>query len=88
MGFGFSGELYLSTGAKSAAGSSVPRFRAHVGINIQRSEAMVTRTIGVDKRISVEAVEAAWPSGQRVGLAIRQCRVRVPLWPLPGFDSR
>ena len=29
--------------------------------------------------------EAAWPSGQRVGLAIRRCRVRVPLWPLAGF---
>ena len=29
--------------------------------------------------------EAAWPSGQRVGLAIRQSRVRVPLWPLAGF---
>ena len=30
-------------------------------------------------------VEAAWPSGQRVGLAIRRSRVRVPLWPLAGF---
>ena len=29
--------------------------------------------------------EAAWPSGQRVGLAIRQSRVRVPLWPFAGF---
>ena len=29
--------------------------------------------------------EAAWPSGQRVGLAIRRSRVRVPLWPLAGF---
>ena len=28
---------------------------------------------------------AAWPSGQRVGLAIRRSRVRVPLWPLAGF---
>ena len=26
-----------------------------------------------------------WPSGQRVGLAIRRSRVRVPLWPLAGF---
>ena len=31
------------------------------------------------------AQEAAWPSGQRVGLAIRRSRVRVPLWPLAGF---
>ena len=30
-------------------------------------------------------VEAAWPSGQRVGLAIRRSRVRVLLWPLAGF---
>ena len=28
---------------------------------------------------------AEWPSGQRVGLAIRRSRVRVPLWPLAGF---
>ena len=26
-----------------------------------------------------------WPSGQRVGLAIRRSRVRVPLWSLAGF---
>ena len=31
------------------------------------------------------AREAAWPSGQRVGLAIRRSRVRVPLRPLTGF---
>ena len=29
--------------------------------------------------------ETAWLSGQRVGLAIRWSRVRVPLWPLAGF---
>ena len=29
--------------------------------------------------------EAAGPSGQRVGLAIRRSRVRLPLWPLAGF---
>ena len=29
--------------------------------------------------------EAVWPSGQRVGLAIRWSRVRVPLWPFAGF---
>ena len=29
--------------------------------------------------------EAAWPSGQRVGLAIRRSWVRVPLWPLAWF---
>ena len=29
--------------------------------------------------------EAAWPCGQRVGLAIRRSRVRVPLWPFAGF---
>ena len=29
--------------------------------------------------------EAAWPSGQRIGLVIRRSRVRVPLWPLAGF---
>ena len=32
----------------------------------------------------LEYKEAAWPSGQRVGLAIRRSRVRVPLWPLAG----
>ena len=32
-----------------------------------------------------ELQEAAWPSGQSVGLAIRRSRVRVPLWPLAGF---
>ena len=31
--------------------------------------------------------EAAWPSGQPVGLTIRRSRVRVPLWPLAGFVS-
>ena len=30
-------------------------------------------------------MEGAWPSGQRVGLAIRWSRVRFPLWPLAGF---
>ena len=34
---------------------------------------------------TVPGREAAWPSGQRVGLAIRRSRVRVPLWPLAGF---
>ena len=29
--------------------------------------------------------KAAWPSGQRVVLAIRRSRVRVALWPLAGF---
>ena len=29
--------------------------------------------------------EAAWPSGQRVALAIRRSRVGVPLWPLARF---
>ena len=29
--------------------------------------------------------EAAWPSGQRIGLAILLSWVRVPLWPLAGF---
>ena len=29
--------------------------------------------------------EAAWTSGQRVGLAIRRSRVRAPLRPLAGF---
>ena len=29
--------------------------------------------------------EAAWPNGQRVGLAIRRSRFGVPLWPLAGF---
>ena len=32
-----------------------------------------------------EKEEAAWPSGPRVRLAIRQPRVRVPYWPLAGF---
>ena len=32
--------------------------------------------------------EAAWPSGQRVGLAIQRSRVRVPLWPLASLRSR
>ena len=26
-----------------------------------------------------------WPSDQRIGLAIQQSQVRVPLWPLAGF---
>ena len=30
-------------------------------------------------------IEGAWPSGQRVGLAIRWSRVRFPLWQLAGF---
>ena len=30
-------------------------------------------------------LEAAWPSGQCVGPAIRRSRLRVPLWPLAGF---
>ena len=29
--------------------------------------------------------ETGWPSGLRVGLAIRRSWVRVPLWPLAGF---
>jgi len=29
--------------------------------------------------------EEAWPSSQRVRLAIRRSQVRVPLWPLAGF---
>ena len=29
--------------------------------------------------------EAAWPSGQRVGLVIPRSEVRVRLWPLAGF---
>ena len=33
----------------------------------------------------IDIVEAAWPSGQRVGLAIRRSWVRVPLWPVAGF---
>ena len=32
--------------------------------------------------------EAAWSSGQRVGLVLRRFRVRVLLWPLPGFVSQ
>ena len=32
--------------------------------------------------------EAAWPSGQRVGLAIQRSRVRVPLWPLGSLRER
>ena len=31
--------------------------------------------------------EVAWPSGQRVGLAIRRSRVRVSLWPLVGWQN-
>ena len=33
----------------------------------------------------VKAMEATWPSGQRVGLAIRRSRVRIALRPLAGF---
>ena len=36
-------------------------------------------------RIRRRSKEAAWPSGQRVGLAIRWSRVWVPIWPLAGF---
>ena len=35
--------------------------------------------------VDLSVREAAWPSGQRVGLAIRRSRVQVPLWPLAGF---
>ena len=35
--------------------------------------------------VDLSVREAAWPSGQRVGLAIRRFRVQVPLWPLAGF---
>ena len=34
---------------------------------------------------SLSSKEAAWPSGQRVGLVIRRSQVRVRLWPLAGF---
>ena len=40
---------------------------------------------GSDQRSSRELEEAAWPSGQRVGLAIRGSRVLVPPWPLAGL---
>ena len=34
---------------------------------------------------SLSYKEAAWPSGQRIGLVIPRSRVRVPLWSLAGF---
>ena len=37
------------------------------------------------KTFSQDLREAAWPSGRRVGLAIRRSRARVPFWPLAGF---
>ena len=42
-------------------------------------------TMKIMMLMMMEFEEAAWPSGQRVGLAIRRSRVRVPLWPLAGF---
>ena len=36
------------------------------------------------KYLTAALLEAAWPSGQRVGLAFRRSRVRVPLLPLAG----
>ena len=50
----------------------------------------IRRTQGFDlKKLFCPCIclckEAAWPSGQRVGLAIRRSRVRVPLRPLAGF---
>ena len=38
----------------------------------------------VNKRRRI-LLEAAWPIGQRVGLAIQRSRVLVPLWLLAGF---
>ena len=35
--------------------------------------------------ISYRDKEAGWPSGHRLGLAIPQSRVEVPLWPLARF---
>ena len=37
------------------------------------------------RKVDFSGREAAWPSGQRVGLAIRRSRVQVPLWLLAGF---
>ena len=51
-------------------------------LNDQQS--YILRKMSQIKKIQL-SVEAAWPSGQRVGLAIRRSRVRVPLWPLAGF---
>jgi len=34
---------------------------------------------------SLSSEEAAWPSGERVGLVIPRSQVRVRLWPLAGF---
>ena len=51
----------------------------------QKTEELRNRDTGILVLTSQRHVEAAWPSGQRVGLAIRPSRVRVPLWPLAGF---
>ena len=33
----------------------------------------------------ISSMEATWPRGQRVGLAIQQSQIHIPLWPLTGF---
>ena len=49
---------------------------------ISRGDLTLNHVINKQKTVSVAEW---WPSGQRVGLAIRRSRVRVPLWPLAGF---
>ena len=46
---------------------------------------LLLRYMAENLQVTEVAREAAWPSGQRIGLAIRRSRVRVPLWPLAGF---
>ena len=46
---------------------------------------LLLRYMAENLQVTEVAREAAWPSGQRVGLAIRRSRVRVLLWPLVGF---
>ena len=45
----------------------------------------VNLAFAIGCNLQVQLIKTAWPSGQRVGLAIRRSRVRVPLWPLAGF---
>ena len=33
----------------------------------------------------ITSMEATWLRGQRVGLAIQQSQIHIPLWPLAGF---
>ena len=54
-----------------------------MGLDFRSCES--SRIVKYEEAAYEEYEEAAWPSGQRVGLAIQRSLVRVPLWPLARF---